>query len=226
LNINYRLKTFGKALTPPILLGGGKAILGLISKSKQEHGERDPDWYDRAFSRTEESHKHYTESRYYFLWSIIAHLLTRDGVSSVLDVGCGSGQFALLLRDQGIKKYCGIDFSHKRIEWARTQCPDFTFVVEDALQTDLFRTFDYDAVVCTEFLEHIKSDLEVIRKIRPGARFYGVVPNFPFSSHVRYFKSIAEVTERYARYFKDFRVSPFFANRKGKTCFLLEGKKL
>jgi len=224
--MNYRLKTFGKALTPPILLRGGKAILGQILKSNQEHGERDPDWYDRAFSRTEESHKHYTESKYYFLWSIIAHLMVRDEVRSVLDVGCGSGQFAVLLRDKGIKKYCGIDFSQKRIEWARRQSPDFSFVEEDALQTGLFRTFEYDAVVCTEFLEHIKPDLELIRRISPGARFYGVVPNFPYSSHVRYFNSADEVTARYSEYFRDFRVSPFFANRAGKVYFLLEGIKL
>jgi SAM-dependent methyltransferase len=223
--VNYKLKKLGKALSPPILLSGMKALGRFIRRDAEKSGERSPAWYDRAFSRTVETHKHYTESKHYFLWTVMAHLMVRDGVRSVLDVGCGSGQLALLLRDKGISAYCGIDFSQKRIEWARKNCPDFAFVVEDALRTDLFTTFPYDAVVCAEFLDHIQSDIEVIQRIKTGARFYAIVPNFSYDSHVRYFRDSGAVMERYAVYFKDFRVSPFFANRKGKTYFLLEGIK-
>lgn len=223
--MNYKIKKLGKALSPPILLSGMKTLGRFIRRRDEKPSERSPDWYDRAFSRTIETHKHYTESKHYFLWSVIAHLMTRDGVRSVLDVGCGSGQFALLLRDRGIQAYCGIDFSQKRIEWVRKNCPDFTFVVEDALRTDLFTTFPYDAVVCAEFLDHVQADIEVIQRIKTGARFYAIVPNFSYDSHVRYFRDSGEVRARYAAYFEDFRVSPFFADRKGKTYFLLEGIK-
>ncbi len=223
--MNYKIKKLGKALSPPILLSGMKTLGRFIRRRDEKPSERSPDWYDRAFSRTIETHKHYTESKHYFLWSVIAHLMTRDGVRSVLDVGCGSGQFALLLRDRGIQAYCGIDFSQKRIEWARKNCPDFTFVAEDALRTDLFTTFPSDAVVCAELLDHVQADIEVIQRIKTGARFYAIVPNFSYDSHVRYFRDSGEVRARYAAYFEDFRVSPFFADRKGKTYFLLEGIK-
>jgi len=224
--MNYRLKICGRALSPPLLRRGLKALSDFVSKGRHEPGERDADWYDLAFSRTVEAHKHYTESEHYFLWSIIAYLMDRDEVQSVLDVGCGSGQFAGLLRDRGIRDYCGVDFSPKRVDWARASCPDLRFVVADALSTDLFETFPYDAVVCAEFLDHIQSDLEVVRRIRRGARFYGIVPNFPWRSHVRHFQSAGEVAGRYAQYFKNFRVSPFLANRAGKIYFLLEGIKI
>lgn len=223
--MNYKLKKLGKALSPPFLLSGMKAFGRFIRRSDEKPGERSPAWYDRAFSRTVETHKHYTESKHYFLWSVIVHLMARDGVRSVLDVGCGSGQLALLLRDTGIKGYCGIDFSQKRVEWARKNCPGFTFIVDDVLRTDLFTTFPYDAVVCAEFPDHIQADVEVIQRIKTGARFYAIVPNFSYDSHVRYFKDSAMVMERYAAYFKDFHVSPFFADRKGKAYFLLEGTK-
>jgi SAM-dependent methyltransferase len=223
--MNYKLKKLGKALSPPILPSGMKALGRFIRRRDEKPSERSPDWYDRAFSRTVETHKHYTESKHYFLWSVIAHLMVRDGVRSVLDVGCGSGQLALLLFDKGIKAYCGIDFSQMRIEWARKNCPGFTFIVDDILRTDLFTTFPYDAVICAEFLDHVQADIEIIQRIKTGARFYAIVPNFSYSSHVRYFKDSGEVMERYAVYFKDFRVSPFLADRKGKTYFLLEGIK-
>jgi len=223
--MNYRLKKFGKALSPPILLSGMKACGRFIRRGDKKPAERSPAWYDRAFSRTIETHRHYTESKHYFLWSVIAGLMTRDAVRSVLDLGCGSGQLALLLHDRGLASYCGIDFSRKRIEWARKNCPDFTFVVADVFQTDLFATFPYDAVVCAEFLDHVQSDVEAIQRIRSGARFYAIVPSFSYASHVRYFKDSGEVTKRYAAYFRDFRVSSFVADQKGKTYFLVEGVK-
>jgi len=213
-------------LCPLVLLSGAKALSRLARKPALETAERSSEWYDRAFSRTLETHKHYTEANHYFLWSTIVYLITRDGVRSVLDLGCGSGQFADLLRDRGIREYRGVDFSQKRVEWASQHCPDFTFVVEDALHTDLFRTFGYDSVVCAEFLDHVQSDIEVIRRIRPGARFYAIVPNFPYLSHTRYFRDSNEVPERYAGYFRDFRVSSYRADKKSKTYFLLEGVKL
>lgn len=223
--MNYRLKKLGRELSPPVLLAGMKACGRFIRRGDKRPAERSPAWYDRAFSRTIEYHRHYTESKHYFLWSVIAGLMTRDGVRSVLDLGCGSGQLALLLRDRGLPMYCGIDFSQKRIDWARKNCPDFTFVVADVFQTDLFTTFPYDAVVCAEFLDHVQSDLEAIQRIRSGARFYAIVPSFSYASHVRYFKDSGEVTKRYAVDFRDFRVSSFSADRKGKTYFLMEGVK-
>lgn len=224
--MNYRLKKFGRALSPPVLLSGMKALGRLVRKGDEKPGERSPVWYDRAFSRTVEAHKHYTESKHYFLWSVLAHLMLREGVRSVLDLGCGSGQLARLLYDKGLPAYCGIDFSPKRIEWARKKCPGFSFVVDDVFQTDLFTTFPYDAVVCAEFLDHVQEDIEAIRRIRTGARFYGIVPNFSYASHARYFKDSDEVKARYSAHFRDFRVNHFFANQRGKTYFLLEGIKL
>ncbi|RJP68699.1 MAG: class I SAM-dependent methyltransferase [Candidatus Abyssobacteria bacterium SURF_17] len=221
----YRLKTIGKALCPPIIWRSAKAILGLTQDLTIRSAERGPDWYDRSFIWTERTHKHYTESMHYFLWTIIAHLMVSAQVRAVLDVGCGSGQLALLLRDKGIKDYRGFDFSRRRIHWARRTCPEFTFVVADALETDLFDTFDYDAVICTEFLEHVERDIQVIDRIRKGALFFATVPNFPFPSHVRHFKDSSEVYDRYSRLFENFSVDWFPADKKGKVFFLLQGTK-
>jgi SAM-dependent methyltransferase len=222
----YRLKTLARLLTPPLLAHGADALLNAAQKTLIKSGGRDAEWYDRAFRSSTAKHRPYYECRLFFLWAVIAYIIAHDRVNLVLEVGCGSGRLSQLLRDTGVKTYCGIDFSLERIEWARKQCPEFRFVHADVLKTDLFETFDYDAVVCAEFLEHIEQDLEVISKIRSGARFIGTVPNFPYASHVRHFRNQTEVSRRYAPYFRDFRVCAFLADRTGRKYFLFEGIRI
>lgn len=223
--MRYTLNSLVKDFSPPILLRGAKVILKLI-RGFIEVSEKSPKWYDHTFVKYDSKHKHYTESHFYPIWSVIAELITMADIDSILEIGCGSGQMALLLRDRGVKKYYGFDFSQKRIDWARKTCPGFTFIVADALKTDLFEKVHYDAVVCTDFLTHIIRDIEVITRIRPGTRFYGTVPNYPYTSHVRYFRTSNEVYSRYVKYFKNFRIVPFLADVKGKTIYLIEGVKL
>lgn len=214
-------------ITPPIVLRTAKSLLGKNKKPNvfdEEEGEKGPEWYDNAFKAVAHWSRHYSESRYYFLWTVIADRIVREKASSLLEIGCGTGQLATLLRDKGIPRYHGFDFAPKRIEQARKACPEFLFTVENAFETRLFETGDYDAVICTEFLEHVERDIDVINRVRPGTLFYGTVPNFPFTSHVRHFQGPEEVTARYAPHFSDFRVDTFLADARGKTFFLLEGR--
>jgi SAM-dependent methyltransferase len=188
-------------------------------------GEKGADWYDTSFENNPLASAHYTQSKYYFLWTVIADRLRHAGGQSVFEVGCGSGQLAALLRDSGIVEYCGLDFSPKRIAQARKTNPQFRFEVADAFETDLFEILSYDTVISTEFLEHVDGDLAILEKIRSGAHFLGTVPNFPFVSHVRHFDNGEDVAKRYSSFFDEFRVDRFFANDQGKTFFLLEGMK-
>jgi len=58
---------------------------------------------------------------------------------------------------------------------------------------------DYDTIVCTEVLEHIDADLEVIRSWRSGTWCLCTVPNFDYTGHVRFFRTPEAVTARYGR---------------------------
>lgn len=186
--------------------------------------EQSPDFYQQAFEANEDQRKHYTASSYYPLWTVIVDRLRRAPAGAILEVGCGSGQLAWAISDARIaSSYCGFDFTRARIEQARRNCPNARFEVADAYSTDLFETFAYDAVIATEFLEHVEGDLAVLRSIRTGARFIGTVPNFPYVSHLRHFRDCAEVEARYGGLFDSFSVSAIPANEKGKTFFLLEG---
>ncbi|HET8635445.1 MAG TPA: class I SAM-dependent methyltransferase [Acidobacteriaceae bacterium] len=222
-----KLKRIIDEITPPIILRGVNAVLGPSGGNHghpEPSGQKDASWYDASFDANDAWRSHYSESEYYFLWTVIADRIERAKIESILEIGCGPTQLACLLKDKGIRKYHGFDFSARRIEQAKQVCPEFKFSLQDAFQTDLFTTVDYDAVICTEFLEHVEKDIEALKRIRSGARFYGTVPNFPFTSHVRHFGSEDEVRSRYSRCFSDLRVDVFLANVNGKAFYLLEGE--
>ena len=220
------LKNFMKCVTPPILWNSARSILTFLKlKPSGEFEEKDATWYDESFSLHDHYYHHYTRSPRYFLWAVIADRIMRDGIQSVLDIGCGPGQVAALLRDKGLKEYFGVDFSQRCIESARLVCPEFRFAIENAFETDLFQILHYDAVVCIEFLEHVERDIELLTRVRCGAKFYGSVPSFPWSAHVRWFRSCEEVSERYEPFFREFHVDPFFHNSEGRLFYVFEGVK-
>lgn len=194
-------------------------------KSKEPGREQPPEFYDQTFRENEHWRQHYTQSGYYPIWTVLADRIRRDRIASILEIGCGSGQLAHCLNDQGLSRYLGFDFSPERLNHAKSICPQLAFVLADALTTDLFARHDYDGVLCTEFLEHVERDLDVLAKIRPGAHVYATVPNFPSRAHVRHFENADQVAERYSGYFDAFSVTVHLANNKGKTFFIIDGVK-
>jgi SAM-dependent methyltransferase len=221
-------KRAARCVTPPLIWKAASATVrafGLLNDLPRTGHEQEASYYDAMYAVTAEYRKHYTASRYYFLWCVIVDRLKRANVQSVLDVGCGPGQFASLLRDSGIPKYCGLDLSKKAVRTARAICRQYEFVATSVFDTNLFEQFDYDAVISLEFLEHVNDDIAVLSRIRQGKLFYGTVPNFPEESHVRHFVDCGQVIGRYGSLFTQFRVDEFLANGGETKYFLIEGIK-
>jgi 2-polyprenyl-3-methyl-5-hydroxy-6-metoxy-1,4-benzoquinol methylase len=194
-------------------------------KNPQERAGREQpvEFYDKRFAAKTKWRDHYTNSRYYPVWTVVVDRLKRSQVTSVMDIGCGPGQVACLLKDQGFTKYLGVDFSPLRVEHAKKICPEFQFQVADIFESDCLSSHHYDAVIILEFLEHIDRDLEALGRIRPGTLVIGTVPNFPDDGHVRYFKSHQEVRDRYQQSLRNLRVDSVLGDQSGKTFYLLEG---
>ncbi len=221
-------KSVVKSVTPPLIWRAGASVvhaLTLRSARPLKPGEQDALFYDNVYQESIEYRKHYTASPYYFLWCVIGDRLKRGGGRSVLDIGCGPGQFASMLRDAGVPNYCGLDLSEQAIQMARAICPEYRFVAESVFDSVLLDRCDYDTVVSTEFLEHVHEDVAVLNRIRAGTRFYGTVPNFPFVSHVRHFRNCEEVGERYGSAFAHLTVDAMPADNTGKRFYLIEGVK-
>ncbi len=115
---------------------------------------------------------------------------------SVLEVGCGSGLFAEMLVKETQVAYRGFDFSPVGIAHARARLPGAALFVGDALAPASY-SGDYDCIICSEVLEHIAGDLDVIALWPRGTLCVCSVPNFDYPTHVRRFRTEHEVRERY-----------------------------
>jgi SAM-dependent methyltransferase len=225
-NSSTELKTIKpllRELMPPFFWRLLRRISPMPHPIEELGRERTSDYYDAKYVATEAYTRHYADCPYFFLWCVLIDRLRPAEIRCLLDIGCGPGQFAAFLHDRGLGSYVGMDFSNECVRMARLACPGFKFVCEDALTSELFDSLEYDVVVATEFLEHIKDDLALMDRIRPGTRVYASVPNFSDLAHIRYFRSKEEVHARYGSGFNAFRVDEFPFGSGGMCFFLFEG---
>ena len=187
--------------------------------------EQSSDFYDYTYAGSKHWKKHYTQSHYYPIWTVIGDRVRRKRPKRVLDIGCGPGQVACMLRDIGVPEYIGLDFSKARIARARDICPEYEFLTENVFESQIFEIDNYDLILATEFLEHIEHDINVLEKARKGTTVIGTVPNFPATGHVRHFKNTEEVLLRYRSILSELNVTPIFSKAKRKIYFVLQGTR-
>lgn len=158
--------------------------------------EQPAEFYDLLHSEVDVS---VTAARYYRLFRKVVTAVRDHGSRSVLEVGCGSGFLAQMLLRQYRGDYGGFDFSPVAVRNAgdRTGRPEL-FFVGDALDAQCYSR-DYDTIVCTEVLEHIDADLDVVHLWRDGTWCVCTVPNFAADGHVRFFATSQEVATRYGQ---------------------------
>lgn len=124
----------------------------------------------------------------------------------VVDLGCGTGRFAELLRRRGHGVYTGVDFSEATLEQARAYVPLFDLDTDwqARFECDDLRTWEPDperagatVYICLETLEHLEDDVELIRRIPVGHELIFSVPNYGGEAHLRVFQDAGEAWRRY-----------------------------
>ena len=84
--------------------------------------------------------------------------------ASVLDYGCGTGDFYGFLKRRGFDvRYTGVDINERFIELARKKHPEGAFQVMDASDDRLEGSFDY-AVICGVFNMNVPGVAEDLRE--------------------------------------------------------------
>lgn len=99
---------------------------------------------------------------------------------SVIDIGCGNGNISMALGSLGFS-VTGLDIDKASIDKANSinKLPNVQFKVADASTFTIDN--NYDAVVCSEVLEHLDKPWELAEQIfkilKPGGVFVATVPN-------------------------------------------------
>lgn len=148
-----------------------------------------------------------------------------DKTVSIVEFGCGSGQFANMLFDNGYTNYIGYDFSEVAIGLAKEHNPEMRNCFTCA---DIKKHVSHSGTgiyIALEVLEHVKNDFDIVKKIPTGHTFIFSVPSFDSFNHVRKFENMYSVIERY-KHIVDFTKSQRIeTGYEKKFWFLMKGEK-
>lgn len=154
------------------------------------------EYYNEFFEQDKKYHAKYDSTPYYELWQTVFKAVKQFKKKRILELGCGTGQFAEMLYDNEFKYYLGLDFSDVGIRIAEERVPAFKFQVMDLLNIDRLN-YDYEALICLETFEHTY-DLKIISMLKRKTPIVFTVPNFDAPAHDRFFKDAEQVKEHYS----------------------------
>jgi SAM-dependent methyltransferase len=114
----------------------------------------------------------------HFILETIADLQKRLGrPPRVLDFGCGNGEAVSRFIIAAQCEYCGVDFHHLSLDYARRNFGSDTARFSTEIPPDT----TFDLLVYADFLEHVPNPADVLaahsRLLAPGGRVVGSVPN-------------------------------------------------
>lgn len=169
---------------------------------------RSEEYYSKIYLNDPNYNCHYTKSIYYELWKYLMKYLTDYKNTKIYEFGCGVGQFANMLNDEGFKEYIGIDFSQVAIDKAidLKLKESFNFICGNIIN---WKIPNGDLILALEVLEHI-DDYELLNNQISGTHIIFTVPNFDDPAHLRYFKSTNEVYERYVEHINFNLIDQFY----------------
>ena len=162
--------------------------------------------------KTEQS---FDESSLPPLWKMIKKNI--EASEKIIELGCGTGQFAKYLHTNGYNYCLGVDFSMRAIEIAKKTNISLNFICENAFHF-LKISPPFDTIIITNVLEVVTYDIDLIAKIPIGKKIILSVPCFDSPTHLRYFETPQQALSRYGQYFKSTNTETY---KHGKQQWLL-----
>ena len=162
-------------------------------------------FYDDIFANSPKYALPVEESKWYSSWLFIADRVAEVHPDIVIDLGCGPGHFAEIL-SKHLKhgfQYVGYDFSPVAIEQASIRMrgdPRFSFEKADLKAKNFNEHIQSHQMVmylAFEFLEHVRWDRKVMRRMYPGFPVMITLPTFDDAGHARHFRKINRALRRY-----------------------------
>lgn len=121
-----------------------------------------PDYYQKGISRN------VLQRMWHFgKLNAVARLMDKSAPGSLLDVGCAGGWFIYELKKRfpSVTRAAGIDVYEQAVAYASGKYRDIEFVQADAHRLP-FPEESFDAIVCTEVLEHVENPETVLEEIK------------------------------------------------------------
>jgi 2-polyprenyl-3-methyl-5-hydroxy-6-metoxy-1,4-benzoquinol methylase len=111
------------------------------------------DYYDRTYYGSDKRECRTFQDKAALLErKLILRTIERSGAKTILDVGCGTGNFVSYFTRKGYD-ITGIDLSSEAISQARKGCPGCSFICHDIMETPFPQKADL--VYSTQVIEHI-----------------------------------------------------------------------
>lgn len=117
------------------------------------------------------------------VWTAIAEYLERytGGVNSVLDLGCGYGDF---VNSFEAKELIAIDLNAEVEKYLN---PNVRFICTSATDLSMIQSGSLDLIFSSNLLEHLNDDQlneaskEFLRVLKPGGKFITMQPNYYYA---------------------------------------------
>jgi 2-polyprenyl-3-methyl-5-hydroxy-6-metoxy-1,4-benzoquinol methylase len=137
---------------------------------------------------------------------LICNLAPMPCAWTVLDVGCGSGRYALALAGAGASRVVGVDVAASMIELARQQAQKTGMEERCEFHTTPFLDFAtgerFDVVVATGYMDYLEDPLPHLRamvKMCRGRLFISVPKRFEYRVPIR--KARFAIEHGYVRFY-------------------------
>ena len=115
-------------------------------------------------------------------WKLICNLVPCGGGWTALDVGCGSGRYAIEFLRRGADKVVGVDMAPAMIELARRHATDDGVIDRAIFQVSSFLDFQtseqFDVIVAAGYFDYLEDPVAHLRKMLQLSRghIYVTVP--------------------------------------------------
>ena len=116
----------------------------------------------------------YSVSGNIFLKFCEDHMVIFDN-TTILDIGCGTGYFTRLMRENGANTYTGMDITDVFFDQLKRECPDFQFIKLDVSSQKINK--EYDLITMINVVQHITDDKGfsfAMQNVRSNLRETGV----------------------------------------------------
>ncbi len=153
-------------------------------------------YYDELWEACPDFSKYNPGARHRRRW--IRRALARCAPSSVLDVGCGTGELLRWLRAAlpDVRSWVGVDLSARTMRTNARNDPGAEYHPLDIERETLPRRFD--AIVCTEVLEHLARPREALANVfamlEPGGHLVLTCPTGKVHATEKHFGHVAHPT--------------------------------